>query len=76
MVGIVVLLQPKGLAVEAALHVALLAFQAVKLDVVVLPRGGGRLRQLDAQQPQPIGAEDAPAEEVEHCVEDRLLLDP
>lgn len=37
MVGVVVLLQPQGQAVEAALHVALLALEPFKLAVVVLP---------------------------------------
>lgn len=69
-VGVVVLLQSQGLAVEAALHVALLMAQPLKLGVVVLPRGGGRLGQFGTQEPQAVGAEDAAAEEVEHRVED------
>jgi hypothetical protein len=73
--GVVVLLQPQRLAVERSVELFDLVLEALEPSVVLAPVLGDRLRQVIAEEAQALGAEDAPAHEVEQLVEDEVLLD-
>jgi hypothetical protein len=74
-IGVFMLLEPQGLAVEASLDLAALALEPFELGVVLLPGRVRGARELQPEQLQPIRAEDPPREEVEQRLEHGVLLD-
>jgi hypothetical protein len=74
MVGVVVLLQTKRLPVERSPDVLLLA-SPLNLGVMLAPGVPDGPGEVEPQQSQPVGSQDAPAHELDDLTEDRLLLD-